>query len=176
MALALFALPGGAAAVTTSEAGGVQLIIDSSATPAPATVHSPTAQPLPALGPPSSLAGAGALIRIAYALNGTRYLWGGASPAGFDCSGFIWYVFRQIGIAIPRTADNQFARGRRPAGDPLPGDLVFFQTYDYGASHVGLYLGGGRFLSAIGANVHLDSFSTAYFRGRYLGARRFLPG
>jgi len=60
-------------------------------------------------------------------------------------------------------------------GDQLPGDLVFFQTYDYGASHVGIYLGNGLFVNSIGANVHVASFASPYFRSRYLGARRFLP-
>ena len=103
-------------------------------------------------------------------------MWGGAAPGGFDCSGFTHYAFARLGIAIPRTADVQFAAGRPIVGDPLPGDLVFFQTYDYGASHVGIYLGGGRFVNSIGDNVHIASFGSTYFRERYIGARRFLPG
>jgi cell wall-associated NlpC family hydrolase len=112
-----------------------------------------------------------------YALKfvGAPYLWGGAGPGGFDCSGYTQYVFRQFGIAIPRTADAQFASGGWIGGDPLPGDLVFFQTYDYGASHVGVYLGNGSFVSSIGAGVHVSSFASAYFTSRYLGARRFVP-
>ncbi len=106
---------------------------------------------------------------------GVPYVWGGASPHGFDCSGFTWYVYHLAGISIPRTADIQFAQGRPIAGDPIPGDLVFFQTYDYGASHVGIYLGNGQFVNSIGDDVHIASFNSYYFRSRYLGARRFLP-
>jgi cell wall-associated NlpC family hydrolase len=123
-----------------------------------------------------TLAGADALLRNALALIGTPYVWGGTSPAGFDCSGYTYYAFALLGIRIPRTANDQFSAGRRVTGDPLPGDLVFFQTYDYGASHVGLYLGRGQFINAIGRNVHVESFASPYFRGRYIGARRFLPG
>jgi len=124
---------------------------------------------------PSSLAGP--LLSVATSLLGVRYTWGGASPvSGFDCSGFTWYAFSRLGIAIPRTADAQFYAGRPVIGDPLPGDLVFFQTYDYGPSHVGIYLGNGAFVNSIGSDVHVATFASPYFRGRYLGARRFLPG
>jgi cell wall-associated NlpC family hydrolase len=115
------------------------------------------------------------VVRNALRYVGVPYVWGGASPGGFDCSGFTWYVYRLAGISIPRTADVQFAVGRPIAGDPMPGDLVFFQTYDYGASHVGIYLGNGQFVNSIGDDVHIASFNSYYFRSRYIGARRFLP-
>ena len=99
---------------------------------------------------------------------------GGASPSGFDCSGFTQFAFATVGIRIPRTADKQFYDGKVIAGDPLPGDLVFFQTYEYGPSHVAIYLGNGEFVNAIGKDVHVESFQSDYFRSRYLGARRFL--
>lgn len=120
------------------------------------------------------LRGATFLVQNALRYVGTPYVWGGSQPRGFDCSGFIYFLYAQMGIRIPRTADYQFAVGRPVVGDPLPGDLVFFQTYDYGASHVGLYLGDGRFVNSIGASVHVASFASPYFRSRYLGARRFL--
>ncbi len=120
------------------------------------------------------LRGATTLIATALSYVGTPYVWGGAAPGGFDCSGFTYYAFARLGIRIPRTADVQFAAGRPVAGDPLPGDLVFFQTYDYGASHVGIYLGNGRFVNSIGDNVHVATFGSTYFRERYIGARRFL--
>jgi len=111
---------------------------------------------------------------VGYAMRfvGTPYVWGGASPSGFDCSGYTWYAYRMLGYAIPRTADMQFLFGR-PVQNPLPGDLVFFQTYDYGASHVGIYLGDGRFVNSIAGNVHVSSFAAGYFASRYIGARRF---
>ncbi|MBD5657449.1 MAG: C40 family peptidase, partial [Candidatus Eremiobacteraeota bacterium] len=126
--------------------------------------------------PSIGLTGGDHLLREGLALVGTPYIWGGTSPRGFDCSGFTYYLFARLGIRIPRTADAQFAAGRPIFGDPLPGDLVFFQTYDYGASHVGVYLGDGRFVNSIGSNVHIASFASPYFRSRYIGARRFLPG
>jgi cell wall-associated NlpC family hydrolase len=107
---------------------------------------------------------------------GVPFIMGGTSPSGFDCSGFVQFAFASIGIRVPRTADQQFYGGRAISGDPLPGDLVFFQTYEYGPSHVGLYLGGGQFVNAIGKDVHVESFDSSYFRSRYLGARRYLPG
>ena len=122
--------------------------------------------------PASSLGSQVAEYALKYV--GTPYVWGGAGPAGFDCSGYTQYVFRQFGIPIPRTADDQFAYGRQIEGDPVPGDLVFFQTYDWGASHVGVYLGNGYFVNSIGADVHVSSFASEYFTSRYLGARRFV--
>ena len=132
------------------------------------------ARHIAATAPTPELRGASTLVRNAMFYVGTPYVWGGSSPGGFDCSGFIYYLYAQLGMHIPRTADYQFAAGRAVVGDPLPGDLVFFQTYDYGASHVGLYLGSGRFINSIGENVHIASFASSYFRSRYLGARRFL--
>jgi cell wall-associated NlpC family hydrolase len=182
---ALLAAPAAARAGTTvTEVSGVQIIV-SKPDAAPAAARRPVgrraskpaaaAATTPAYAP-AYLPGAETLLRSALSFVGTPYVWGGAAPGGFDCSGFTYYLFRQLGIRIPRTADVQFAAGRPVYGDPLPGDLVFFQTYDYGASHVGIYLGGGRFVNAIGENVHVTSFGSSYFRERYLGARRFLPG
>ncbi len=131
-------------------------------------------QPLELEGDGTTALGA-AVVRNALRYVGVPYVWGGASPRGFDCSGFTWYVYQLAGINIPRTADVQFALGRPVAGDPMPGDLLFFQTYDYGASHVAIYLGNGQFVNSIGDDVHVASFDSAYFRSRYLGARRFLP-
>jgi len=179
---ALLALPVAARAGTTvSDVSGVQVIVTKpDAAPAAAKRPAGRSAAKAAAAPPAfdapSLPGAGTLLRSALAFVGTRYVWGGASPGGFDCSGFTYYLFKQLGIRIPRTADVQFAAGRPVYGEPLPGDLVFFQTYDYGASHVGIYLGGGRFVNAIGDDVHVTSFGSPYFRERYLGARRFLPG
>jgi cell wall-associated NlpC family hydrolase len=113
------------------------------------------------------------IVREAMSFLGVPYVWGGASPSGFDCSGFVQYVFRQMGRSVPRTADVQFANGY-PVTSPEPGDLVFFQTYDWGASHVGIYLGNGYFINASRPDVHISNFGSSYFRSRYLGARRFV--
>jgi cell wall-associated NlpC family hydrolase len=176
---ALAVVPQTASAGTTvSNAGGVEVIVSQ---PDLAVVrarphHAPrsAARTAPVGRATPSLAGAQTLVGEALALVGTPYVWGGTSPQGFDCSGFTYYAFARLGIRIPRTADAQFATGHPVSGNPLPGDLVFFQTYDYGASHVGIYLGGGRFVNSIGSDVHVTTFASEYFRERYLGARRFL--
>ncbi len=167
---------------TTRNDSGVQIIVTtpdsppSAAKPKARLAAKPTVPEIASQGPSdTNKSYTNALIENAQALAGRPYRFGGTTPAGFDCSGYTQYVFGSVGIHIPRTADAQFAAGRKVAGDPLPGDLVFFQTYDYGASHVALYLGGGHFINAIGSNVHEADFNSPYFRGRYIGARRFLP-
>jgi cell wall-associated NlpC family hydrolase len=114
------------------------------------------------------------VTRTALRYLGVPYEWGGESFAGVDCSGFVQAVFRHNGIELPRTADAQFDVGRAVTQAGLePGDLVFFQTYTEGASHVGIYLGDGRFVHASASDgVRVDSLSEDYYAERYLGARR----
>ncbi|CCH77683.1 Protein p60 (fragment) [Nostocoides japonicum T1-X7] len=87
----------------------------------------------------SSKPAAGGVLGIAASLSGIYYVYGGSTPAGFDCSGFTSYVFRQVGISLPRTAAGQQAAATR-VSSPQPGDLVFF---GYPAYHVGIYAGNG---------------------------------
>lgn len=105
---------------------------------------------------------------------GVPYVWGGEHPSGFDCSGYIQYVYGKHGYNLPRTADIQFEVGDRvKRGEELPGDLVFFETYAPGASHVGVYLGRGYFIHASSSRgVTTELLSTPFFAERYLGARR----
>jgi cell wall-associated NlpC family hydrolase len=107
---------------------------------------------------------------------GVPYVWGGADPDGFDCSGYIQYVFRLSGVNLPRTADIQFEAGRPVSYDQLrPGDVVFFSTYEPGPSHNGIYLGDGRFINASSSQgVAIASLSNSYWSSRYLGARRLV--
>ena len=115
---------------------------------------------------------------IASSMNyiGVPYVFGGTSPYGFDCSGYVQYVFAKAGISIPRTADVQYEFGTPiSTTDLVPGDLVFFSTYTYGASHVGIYLGDNKFIHASSSNgVTISSLGQAYYSSRYIGARRIL--
>jgi cell wall-associated NlpC family hydrolase len=104
---------------------------------------------------------------------GVPYRFGGDSPQGFDCSGLVWYVYRELGVAVPRTAAEQRASARHVDADGLqPGDLVFFYTP---ADHVGLYLGGGEFLHApsSGKRVERARLDAPFFILGYAGGGRF---
>lgn len=106
-------------------------------------------------------------------LRGVPYVFGGSSRSGFDCSGLTQYVYRNSGISLPRTASDQFRVGSSVDRSKLQsGDLVFFTTYAPGASHVGIYIGGGRFVSASNDGVSVSSLNSGYFGSRYIGARR----
>lgn len=115
------------------------------------------------------------LTHAALRFLGTPYVFGGESAYGFDCSGFTQHVFAMLGLRIPRTADAQYYAGTRIKGGMKPGDLVFFQTYEPGPSHVGIYLGHGRFVHASSSHgVMVSSLSNSYWSARYLGAKRFI--
>jgi peptidoglycan endopeptidase LytE len=125
--------------------------------------------------PPTSLASQ--LVHDALQFLGVPYVWGGASPAGFDCSGLVQYVARLVGIDLPRTSQEQFTVGTPVAESDLqPGDLVFFDTYGY-ASHVGIYIGNGEFVDApeTGGTVSINSLNDGYWSSHYIGARDILP-
>ncbi len=115
-----------------------------------------------------------------YALQylGCRYVYGGSSPKGFDCSGFTSYVYKQFGISIQRTASGQLNNGYAVSrGELKPGDLVMFKSYgSKPASHVGIYIGGGEFVhaSAPGVGVVIDSLNSSFYSRTYVGARRIL--
>ena len=117
---------------------------------------------------------AAALTRSALRFLGVPYSFGGTSTSGFDCSGFVQHVFAMLGIALPRTADAQYDVGHRAVGGPRPGDLVFFDTYG-GVSHVGIYLGGGKFVHASSSHgVMVSHLSESYWAARYVGAKRLI--
>lgn len=116
------------------------------------------------------------LVSLATAAIGSPYAWGGSSPeTGFDCSGFIVYLAGQVGIDLPHTSYGQFQLGIPVALEELaPGDLLFFSTYDDGASHVGIYDGVGAFIHAQNSEVGVvrTALSNPWWSSRYLGARR----
>jgi len=118
------------------------------------------------------------VITAARSLLGQPVVWGGASLAqGFDCSGLVQYAFRQAGISLPRTADLQFLVGQPVAKSALqPGDLVYFTTYAPGASHVGIYIGLGKFIHTAWSQgiVAIGDINDDYFIKRYYGAKRII--
>ena len=114
------------------------------------------------------------MISAGYAVLGTPYVFGGTTPYGFDCSGFVQYCARRAGIELPRMADEQFYFGRRISIKQLrAGDLIFFTTYEPGASHVGIYIGNGNFLHAgSSTGIAVAEAFTGYWGARYYGACR----
>lgn len=119
-----------------------------------------------------------AVIREALSLEGLPYQYGGNHPdQGFDCSGFVQYVFERHGVILPRTAKAMAEQLDFPLeSEPEPGDLVFFNTSGKPFSHVGIYLGENRFIHAMNRRkgVQVSKMMTPYWQRRYLGARRAL--
>lgn len=118
------------------------------------------------------------IITTAKSLIGVPYQWGGSSPRGFDCSGFIFYVFSKAGIQLPRVSADQFNTGKAVSkADLKPGDLVFFEkTYDKpGITHSGIYIGNNQFMSATSSRgIKIDSLSSSYWGPKFFGAKRVL--
>jgi len=118
--------------------------------------------------PPSKYGG---VVGIAMQYLGVPYVYGGASPSGFDCSGLVMYVFNQIGVSLPHNAAAQYGYGMPVSRDQLQaGDLVFFN----GLGHVGIYIGGGQFIHAphTGDVVKISSLSDSWYASTYVGAKR----
>ena len=113
----------------------------------------------------------GGVVGIAMQFLGVPYVWGGASPSGFDCSGFSMYVFAKIGVSLPHHAASQYGMGTPVSKDQLQaGDLVFFN----GLGHMGIYIGGGQFIHAphSGDVVKISSLSDSWYASTWVGARR----
>ncbi len=127
---------------------------------------------------PSSGSGSSA-VSIAYQYLGVPYVYGGASPSGFDCSGFTMYVYNQLGISLPHGATPQLKYGTYVSRSELqPGDLVFFSDGSYPASHVGIYVGDDQFIHASSSTgngycVCVSSLNTNYYSRNFVGGRRF---
>ena len=116
------------------------------------------------------------IVSRAAKYKGVPYVFGGTTTKGFDCSGYVQYVFKDCKAKLPRLADEQALQGIFVTQKQLrPGDLVFFTTYAAGASHVGIYAGDGQFWSASSSKgVILSSLKDDYWKQRYYGARRVL--
>ena len=117
------------------------------------------------------------LISTAKKYIGTPYQFGGTTPKGFDCSGYIQYIFAKHGIGVPRLADEQYGLGVRTTSQKqlVPGDLVFFNTYGSGVSHIGLYLGDGKFIHASSSKgIRVDELSSSYWKPRYIGGKHIV--
>ena len=124
----------------------------------------------------SYLAGQNGIVNLARQFLGVPYVWGGSSPNGFDCSGFVQYVYAQQGISLPRTADIQATAGYPvDKADLQPGDLVFFAGDYVNISHVGIYVGDGKMIHASTSyGIAYDSLSRDYRVAHYVGACRVL--
>jgi cell wall-associated NlpC family hydrolase len=122
------------------------------------------------VAPPSRYGG---VVGIAMQYLGVPYVWGGASPSGFDCSGLTMYVYAQMGVSLPHYAASQYTLGVPVSRSDLqPGDLVFFN----GLGHMGIYIGGGQFIHAphTGDVVKISGLSDSWYAATYVGARRIV--
>ena len=148
------------------------------AIPPPSTTaaETPALPEAPAIAPAApSAPWVSPLLTAALGLRGTPYRFGGNDPTGFDCSGFVRYVFAQFGYQLPREVQAQFKTGRPIAREEIqPGDLVFFETVSKGASHVGIALGNDEFVHAPSSRgvVRTERYTIEYWSRRWIGARR----
>ncbi|MDQ0219976.1 endopeptidase [Peribacillus cavernae] len=122
---------------------------------------------------PASSTNSAKLITTAKKYVNVPYVWGGNTPKGFDCSGYLKYVFQESSnVSIPRTVSEIYKKGVK-VSSPQPGDLVFFETYKPGASHAGIYIGNNQFIhSSSSKGVSISSMNNSYWFPRYLGAKR----
>ena len=139
------------------------------AAPAPSTTSDVPASSAVVV-PPSSHSG---VVGVAMSYIGTPYVWAGASPSGFDCSGLVMYSYAQVGVSLPHSSYAMWSDGVSVPKDQLqPGDIVFFD----GLGHVGIYIGGGEFVHAphTGTDVQVSSLDSGSYASSYDGARRIL--
>jgi len=161
-----------------------------SSTPAPANTPTKTAQPQPSRStgtssassksttakPASQQTKASAIIATSKQYIGVKYVFGGTTPAGFDCSGFVQYVFAKNGITLPRVSRDQFKVGSSVSFSNLqPGDLVFFSLAKNGVvDHEGIYIGNGQFINAASSKGVTIYTLGPYWKSAYVGAKRVL--
>lgn len=114
-------------------------------------------------------------VEVANTLVGTPYLYGGNTPVGLDCSGFIFYAFNQGGLKIGRASSEGYFYGNTThVENPVPGDLVFFEnTYKEGISHMGIYLGDNKFIHAGTDGVEVSDVTYSYWSSKLVAYKRF---
>ena len=145
--------------------------------PAPPAVSSPVTPAVPDPAPKVLGKDLGYVVTgTALSLRGVPYRNGGVDPSGFDCSGFVGYVFGQNGVALPRTVSELYRSGHQVNGAIEPGDLVFNATVAPGATHVGIAIGGDECVHAPSSTgeVRVERMSASYWSTRFVGARRVL--
>ncbi len=114
------------------------------------------------------------LISSAKNMLGIDYVWGGSTPSGFDCSGFIYYTYQKAGMSIGRLSSGGYYNRAYYVNNPQVGDLVFFEgTYKAGISHLGIYLGNNQFIHAGSNGVEISSLSNSYWKKHFDGYKRF---
>jgi cell wall-associated NlpC family hydrolase len=156
-------------------AGSSAACATSGAVPRPFPGASTPAIPIPTSPDPPAGSSSPPVVATALAYRGVPYRNGGSDPTGFDCSGFVQWVFAQQGLAVPREVSDQYRLGSKVDLDEVrPGDLVFFETVSRGASHVGIALGNDQFVHAPSSRgvVRVESYTIDYWKQRYVGARR----
>ncbi|MBS4218937.1 LysM peptidoglycan-binding domain-containing protein [Bacillus sp. FJAT-49711] len=115
-----------------------------------------------------------AIINVAKSVIGTKYVWGGTTLSGFDCSGLIYYVFNQAGKKIARYSTDGYYDRSYYVNKPQPGDIVFFEnTYRSGISHMGIYLGNDNFIHAGDNGVEISNLNTSYWQSKLNGFKKF---
>ena len=115
------------------------------------------------------------VVSLAKSKVGNKYVWGATGPNTFDCSGFTSWLYRQVGVSIPRTSAEQSRHGTLVSKSDLQvGDLLFFNTNGKGVSHVGLYVGNGQMIHAANSKkgVRYDDINSSYYKSRFVNARR----
>lgn len=121
----------------------------------------------------SGIAAYSTVLQKARALQGIPYVWGGSTTKGFDCSGFIYYVYNQSGISVPRTNTEGFYSRSFEVSNPIPGDIVFFNdTYKKGLSHMGIYIGNGQFIHAGSKGISIANVNDSYWKPKFNSYKR----